>query len=342
MKARWVARYDALKARVVGLPLIGGLVAAFERASGLRFMRWAAAIALFAYLSLFPLLVLAFIAFGMVLQHFPDVQSNVEDFLRDSIPLLFDPEQSQNAVDIEKVARATATAGVVSIVALALTGLGWISASIEGVRRMQGAMHRSRHAIINKAQDVVTLLAVGTILLLALLAATLVQVLSSSVLEWLGLSAERAQVVEGLALVLSGAILWLVLVILYGAAWWRRPHRQFRAPALGALAASVGLVVLAKGSVLVVGRTLTNPVYGTLAVAAGLLLFLYIAAAVMLYVAAWVAVLEGAPATQEEVAFAARDGADIALPIATSPDRPAADPSCLEVDDGTVATSQRQ
>jgi membrane protein len=318
VKDRWLARLNSLKSVVLGLPVIGGLWAAFERANGLRFMRWAAAIALFAYLSLFPLLVLAFIAFGEVLQHFPELRSDVEDFLKDSIPLLFDPDQSQNAVNIEKVAKATSTAGVVSIVALVLTGLGWISASIEGVRRMQGAMNRSRHAIINKAQDVVILLAVGTILLLALLAATLVQVLGSSALEWLGLSAERAQVVQGLALVLSSAILWVVLVILYGAAWWRRPHRKALAPTLAALVASVALVLLAKGSVLVVGRTLTNPVYGALAVAAALLLFLYVASAVMLYFAAWVAILEGAPSTQEEVAFAARDGEDVALPTATS------------------------
>ena len=338
MRERWTARAQALKARLLAAPVIGGLWSAFERANGLRFMRWAAAIALFAYLSLFPLLVLAFIAFGTVLQHFPELQADVETFLKDSVPLLFDPEQSQKAVNIEKVAETTSTAGVVSIVALVLTGLGWISASIEGVRRMQGAMHRSRNAIINKAQDVLTLLAVGTVLLLALLAATLVQVLGSNALEWLGLSAERAQVVEGLALVLSSAILWVVLVILYGAAWWQRPHRQFRAPAMGAFAASVVLVVLAKGSVLVVGRTLTNPVYGTLAIAAALLLFLYVASAVMLYAAAWVAVLEGAPATQEEVAFSTRAGEDIALPLAADP---APDPASEPVrdDDGTAATT---
>jgi uncharacterized BrkB/YihY/UPF0761 family membrane protein len=72
---------------------------------------------------------------------------------------------------------------------------------------------------------------------------------------------------------------------------------------------------------LVVGRTLSNPVYGALAVAAALLIFLYLASAVMLYFAAWVAVVEGAPATQEELAYHARHGADIALPTTESPSR---------------------
>jgi membrane protein len=322
VKHRLVARARSVWQRFSRLPVVHELLAAYARANGLRFMRWAAAIALFGYLALFPLLVLVVMVFGMVLDNAPEVRADVEQFLKDSIPILFDPEQSQNAVNIDQVAKATTAAGVVSVVALVLTGLGWISASIEGVRRMLGAMHRSRHAIINKAQDAVILLVVGTVLLVALLAATLVQLLSQNVLEWLGLGVERARLLEGLAVVLSGAIVWLVLLVLFGAAWWRRPHRQLRTSALGSFVASVVLVVLAKMSVLVVGRTLSNPVYGTLAIAAALLLFLYIASAVMLYCASLVAVLEGAPPTQEEVAFAARNGEDIALPTASPPPTP--------------------
>jgi membrane protein len=307
----------SIKDRLTDVPVVGDLMRAYARADGLRFMRWAAAIALFAYLSVFPLLVLGFMAFGAALHHFPGVQSDVESFLKDSVPLLFDPQGGQGAVDLQHVARTTSTAGIVSVVALVLTGLGWISSSIEGVRRMQGAMHRSRNALISKAQDIVTLLAVGTVLLLALVCSVLLQVVGSSALEWLGLSAEHARLVTLLAPALSGAILWLVLALLYAGAWWSRPHRQLRAPALGALWASIVLVMLTQMSMLLVGRTLSNPVYGTLAVAAALLVFLYFASAVMLYFAAWVAIVEGAAPTQEEVTYEARHGDDIALPTAT-------------------------
>ena len=320
MKDRLLGHLASIKDRVANLPVLRNLIRAYSRADGLRFMRWAAAIALFAYLSVFPLLVLGFMAFAAALQHFPGVQADVEAFLKESMPLLFDPQGGGGAVDIQDVARATSTAGVVSVIALVLTGLGWISASIEGVRRMQGAMHRSRNALISKAQDVVTLLAIGTVLLLALVCSVLLQVIGSSVLEWVGLSAEKARVVTALAPVLSAAILWLVLAILYGAAWWSRPHRQWRAPMLGALWASISLVVLTQMSMVLVGPTLSNPVYGTLAIAAALLVLLYFASAVMLYFAAWVAVIEGAPATQEQVTYAARHGDDIALPIALPTD----------------------
>ena len=319
MKDRLLGHLVSLKDLLTDLPVLRNLIRAYSRADGL-IHAMAAAIALFAYLSVFPLLILAFMAFAAALQHFPGVQADVAAFLRDSMPLLFDPQGGGGAVDIQKVARATSTAGVVSVIALVLTGLGWISSSIEGVRRMQGAMHRSRNALISKAQDVVTLLAIGTVLLLALVCSVLLQVVGSSLLEWVGLSAEKARLLTALAPVLSAAILWLVLAILYGAAWWSRPHRQLRAPMLGALWASITLVVLTQMSMVLVGHTLSNPVYGTLAIAAALLVLLYFASAVMLYFAAWVAVIEGAPATQEEVAYAGRHGDDIALPTAVSMD----------------------
>lgn len=88
---------------------------------------------------------------------------------------------------------------------------------------------------------------------------------------------------------------------------------------LGALYATVVIVVMTQLSFLIVGRTLNNPVYGALAVAAALLFFLYVAAAVLLYFASWVAVCEGAPATREEVAYLDRlRGGDITLPTATT------------------------
>ena len=88
---------------------------------------------------------------------------------------------------------------------------------------------------------------------------------------------------------------------------------------LGALYTTVVMVVLTQLSFLVVGRTLSNPVYGALSVAAALLVFLYIASAVLLYFASWVAICEGAPATQEEVAYLERlNGGHDVLPIATA------------------------
>ena len=99
------------------------------------------------------------------------------------------------------------------------------------------------------------------------------------------------------AILILGLLVWIVVLALYALAWWSRPHRRWRTAMLGALYTTVLMILLTQLSFLVVGRTLSNPVYGALAVAAALLVFLYMASAVLLYFASWVAVCEGAPAT---------------------------------------------
>lgn len=291
---------------------------ALDRANGLRFTRWAAGIALFGYLALFPLAVLAFISFGVVLTNFPEVRNEVEEFLKGAIPLLFDPQTQGQPVDIEKVASVTKNAGIVSVVGLLITGLGWVDSTMEGVRRMQGAMRRPRNWVLLRLQDSGALLLMGTVLLVALVGAVLLETFGTTALDWLGLEGGVSLMVRLSAVVILGLLVWLVVLALYTMAWWNRPHRRWRTSMLGALYTTVLMVLLTQLSFLVVGRTLSNPVYGALAVAAALLVFLYTASAVLLYFASWVAVCEGAPATQEEVAYLERlKGGEVALPVGT-------------------------
>ncbi len=302
---------------------------ALDRANGLRFTRWAAGIALFGYLSLFPLIVLAFIAFGVVLSNLPDVRAEVEDFLRSALPLLFDPQTQDQPVNIEKVAKVTTNAGIVSVVGLLIAGLGWVDSTMEGVRRMQGAMRRPRSWVLLRLQDTGALLLMGTILLVALVGAVILETFGGSALTWLGVDSNASWLVQLSAVLILGFLVWIVVVALYGMAWWNRPHRRWRAVLLGALYTTVVLVVLTQASFLVVGKTLSNPVYGALAVAAALLVFLYTASAVLLYFASWVAVCEDAPRTDEEVAYLLRlKGGDVELPSESSP--AASGPSTLE------------
>ncbi len=291
--ASWIARGRARLARV---PFLDRHLRAIDRANGLRFTRWAAGIALFGYLALFPLLVLAFIALGVVLSNAPEVRDQVETFLKDALPLLFDPENDQSPVDIEQVASATVNAGVISVVGLLITGLGWVDSTMEGVRRMQGAMRRPRNWLLLRLQDTLALLVMGSILLVALIGALIVEAFGTSALEWVGVDESSSWVVTLSAVLVLGLLVWLVVASLYGMAWWSRPGRRWRPVLLGSLYTTLAFVVLTQLSFLVVGRTLSNPVYGALAVAAALLVFLYIASAVLLYFACWVAVCEESPA----------------------------------------------
>ena len=312
--ADWVAR---VRTWLEQYAFVARHLHALDRANGLRFTRWAAAIALFGYLALFPLAVLAFVAFGAVLANFPEVRTEVENFLKDAIPLLFDPPEADQAVDIEQVARVTKNAGIVSVIGLLIAGLGWVDSTMEGVRRMQGAMRRPRSWLLLRLQDTGLLLLMGTVLLVALVGAVLFETLGTTLLNELGLEGGAGLLLRLSAVVILGLLVWIVVMALYSVAWWNRPYRRLRSAMLGALYTTVVMMVLTQLSFLVVGRTLSNPVYGTLSVAAALLVFLYIASAVLLYFASWVAICEGAPATQEEVAYLERlTGGNGLLPVA--------------------------
>jgi membrane protein len=314
-------RVERVRAWLEQFAFVARHLQALDRANGLRFTRWAAAIALFGYLALFPLAVLAFVAFGAVLANFPEVRTEVEEFLKDAIPLLFDPPEADQAVDIEQVARVTKNAGIISIIGLLIAGLGWVDSTMEGVRRMQGAMRRPRSWLLLRFQDTGALLLMGTVLLVALVGAVLFETFGTSALNELGLEGGASLMVRLSAIVILGLLVWIVVVALYSLAWWGRPHRRLRSAMLGALYTTVLMILLTQLSFLVVGRTLSNPVYGALAVAAALLVFLYTASAILLYFASWVAVCERAPTTQEEAAYLERlQGGSVALPSAADPE----------------------
>ena len=310
-------RIARLRARAEQFGFVARHLQALDRANGLRFTRWAAGIALFGYLALFPLAVLAFIAFGVVLSNFPEIRADVDEFLKDALPLLFDPKGKDQPVDIQQVATTTKNAGVISVIGLIITGLGWVDSTMEGVRRMQGAMRRPRNWVLLRFQDTGVLLLMGTVLLVALVGAVILETFGTSALNWMGLDGGASWVVELSATVILGLLVWIVVLALYGLAWWDRPHRRWRIAMLAALYTTVAMVLLTQLSFLVVGKTLSNPVYGALAVAAALLVFLYTAAAVVLYFSSWLAVCEGAPATQEQIAYLERlKGGAVELPVA--------------------------
>jgi membrane protein len=281
---------------------------AIRRANALRFTRWAAGTALFGYLALFPLAVLAAVALSVLLASVPEAQQAAEEALADALSVngLLNPQET---VDIDALASATKGAGVVGVVGLLIAGLGWVDATLEGVRRMLGAMRRPRPWLLLRLEDAAWLVVVGSALLVALMVTVGVRSLGEWVLPQLGWELTGGWVVrlsgDGLALLL----LWLVIISLYAFAW-ARPRRSWGAVIRGSLLALIGMAALAELAFVVVGRTLSNPVYGALAVAAALLLLLYFASAIIMYCACWVAVREGAPEVLEQHAYyeRTRDG----------------------------------
>lgn len=313
---RWVARARRVGDWVHRQPIVARHLAAFRRANGMRFTRWAAGMALFGYLALFPLAVLASWAFATALRRLPEVQASAEQSLTQALTVdgLLAPTDS---VDLSSLAESAGSAGVIALFGLLFAGTGWIDSTIEGIRRMLGALRRPRPYPVLLLEDLLWLVSLGSLLILALGLTVWV----GSFGQWV---ADQAEVswLEGsaaglIANLTSGVLLFLVIVVLFGFAW-NRVARSWRAVLPGALLAVVGIAVLSQVAFLLVGRTLNNPVYGALAIAAAMLLLLYFGSMVVLYAACWVAVREGAPEPVEESAYYARvKGGSVKLPAAS-------------------------
>lgn len=298
--------------KVSGWPPVAHHVAAVRRANGLRFTRWAAAMALFGYLSLFPIATLAFVVFSVVLARTPELQEDVQQFVAEALPGLLGTS-GEVTVDLSETAAATVSAGVVGVIALLYSGLGWISATLEGARRMLGALHRPRNIVLLKLEDTAWLVAVGGVLLVALVGSISLRTAGAELLGSLGWDVNGgadARVFSDIVVVLLAG---LSVFAVYAFAW-TRPGRRWGVVVTAALSVALVLELMVLGAYLLVGRTLSNPVYGTLAVAAGLLLFLYLASAVVLYGACWVAVREGRPVPHEEQAYYERSAGQVRLP----------------------------
>jgi membrane protein len=290
--------------RFLGWRPVADLVLTLERANGLRFTRWAATIAMFGYLSLFPLLTLSFVVFSVFLSRAPDLQDQLQQFVADALPDVIGASGTYS-VDLSETAAATVSAGVVGVLALLYAGLGWVDATIEGVRRMFGALRRPRNFVILKLEDTGWLIGVGGLLLVAVLLSLGVSVAGDWLFEGLGWShgsTVLSRAIGTLVVVLLSAVSALVV---YAFAL-KRPGRRWRTLIGASLMVGVVFELMSAFAALLVGRTLNNPVYGALAVAAAILLFLYFASIVLLFGACWVAVQEGRPVPDEVRAYGDR------------------------------------
>lgn len=306
-------RLPAWVQRLLSWPLVARHLTALRRANGLRFTRWAAAIALFGYLSLFPLATLAFVVLSAVLANTPELQDQIQQAISEALPGLIGTE-TDVPVDLTGTANATASAGVVGAVLLLVAGLGWVDAMIEGTRRMLGAMRRPRNFILLRLEDAGWLVLLGVLLLASLVISVGLRTVGTRLLDNLGVASGQEWWVELFGHAVAVLLTMITMVLLYGFAR-ARPGRRWGVVTVGALLTATALELMSMFVLVLVGPTLNNPVYGTLAVAAALLVYLYWASSVVLYVACWVAVREGQPEPQEVADYSARrPGSEALLP----------------------------
>ncbi len=247
--------------------------------------QFAAAIAYFGFLSLFPLLLLALSAAGFVLAKQPGTQEQLLELLARTFPGL--------AAELEDTLRALqagrAATGVVGLALLLFSGLRVIDATTVATSRIFRVAVEG-NLVVKKVRDLLIMLVLGPLALAGAGASSLVGVDTTGPVQALfSIGGTAVSVLTDLVLFLAA---YRLLTAQRGPPWGQLWP--------GALLAGVGWTALKVfGSTYVASQIEgSSAVYGSFAAVVGTLLLLYLAARLYLYGAVVNAVrLERRPAT---------------------------------------------
>ncbi|MEU4570719.1 YihY/virulence factor BrkB family protein [Micromonospora sp. NPDC023956] len=237
--------------------------------------RLAAAIAYYGFFAAFALALIGYAIFGAVIEDNAEVSEAADDFFRENLPFL-DPAQ---------IADSSGRAGVIGLVLLAFTGIGWVESIRSSQRLIYGLNQQPGNFLVRRLVDLGVLVALFVLLGLSVAAVDALE----SLLRWLlrstgsvALTTVSAVLSVVVNMVLASALLVLVPRL-------RMSRRRLR-PVV--LVVAVGVTLLNTLGRYYVVRTERSPAYAVVAGAVGLLLYLYLLNQLVLFGAALAATSE--------------------------------------------------
>ncbi len=265
-------------------PAVDHVVLMQEHYGATKAGQQAGAVTYFGFLSVFPVLALAFFVVGYVAKVYPDAQDTLVAAIKSMFPGLIGSGSGQ--LNIQDIQDSAATAGVIGLVGVLYSGLGWLSALRDALITVFALPRREQpNFIMGKIRDLITLAIIGTVLLIAVAFTGLVSGFSNDLLDWLNLSTALGWLVTLLTIVLgllANAVLFFAMFRLLAA-----PDIPKRAMWSGALLGAVGFEILKQLSTLLIKATEGNPAFQVFGLALILVVWINYFSRVVLYAASW-------------------------------------------------------
>jgi membrane protein len=268
--------YDAAESRIMKLRCRSRYFDHLSR-TVLRYMdvqggRLAAAIAYYGFFAVFALLLIGYSVFGILLTNNAELFDIVRDFLRQNLPFL----------DVQAILDSGRTVGIIGIIGLTFTGIGWVEAIRSSQRLIWRLNEQPGYFGVRQVLDLLVLL--GILLLLAL--SQLAVYGLEKLLNWL--AGDRFAVLLSTAsLILTVAVNMLLAAALLAAVPRLRMTVRRMVPPV--LQVGIGVTLLNTVGKSFVGLVQRNPAYGLVGSAVGVLVYLYVFNQMLLFGAAWAA-----------------------------------------------------
>ncbi|GHF15000.1 YihY/virulence factor BrkB family protein [Pseudolysinimonas yzui] len=249
-----------------------------------------------AYQALFAVFAGLWVAFsvaGVVVSGDTLLRQTLLDFLAGVVPGLIKDGSRNGAIDPEVFSAGVefGVSGLVAFVGLLFTALGWLASARDSVRTLFDLPPASTNVVLQKLIDLALGVAFGVLLLIAAGLSFAGTTATEGVLGWLGIDARSV-----IGLVLSRTVTLVVAVLVYATALagLYRLLAGVKVPARilrhGVMLGAIGLAALTVAGGLLLGGARSNPLIGSFAVVAGLLIYYNFVSQVILIAATWMAV----------------------------------------------------
>jgi membrane protein len=276
-------------------PFVDHLVRMQEHYGSVKAGQQAGAVTYFALLSFFPILALAFFVVGWVAKVYPKAKSDLTSALDAVMPGLVGTDDNQ--VQISDIESAAATVGIIGLLVLLYSGLGWLAAMRDAlVVVFEVPAKEQPNFVFGKLRDLLTLALIGVILLVSVAVAGLVGGFADDLLDWVGLGTELGWLVKLLTIVLgfgANMLLFFAMFVLLA-----EPHTPRRSLWSGALLGAIAFEVLKQLSTVLIKSTQGNPAFQAFGIALILLVWINYFSRVVLYSAAFAHTSRAARARQ--------------------------------------------
>jgi membrane protein len=248
---------------------------------------------------------------GFVLHANPDLQQELLDKIGENLPGGFG-DTVQTAIDTA-ISKRTAV-GVVGLVGLLLTGLGWIANLRMAINSVWGSKPYKRPLVTAKIADLIVLAGLGLGALMSLAFTISATSVTGQLLKWVGL--DNLPGAGTVTTVLGLGIAVLADMVIFGWLLIRLPKASVpRGVAIrAALLAAVGFEILKIIGSYTIAATSHSPTAGPFAAVVAILVWMQLVARWLLFCAAWTATWITPPGEVELSAIT------VAVPVPEQPD----------------------
>lgn len=266
-------------------PFVDHLVRAGGRYQADAGNQLAAAVTYFSFLSLFPLLLLTVSVLGFALENSPDLQAKLLANVSSALP----GGGTEVTRSINGAVSSRAATGIVGLLGLLYSGLGWVDNLRTAVRTVWHQNVNAGNFLVTKGKDVLILIGLGLTLVASVAITGIGTAATNFLIDLVGLSPSVGLSVLTRASTVALAVVADVLIFLW--LFLRLPKvpaprsRVLR----GALFAAVGFEVLKLVGAYYIARVTKNATatYGTFGVVIGTLVWLNLVSRFVVFAAVW-------------------------------------------------------